>query len=347
MELRNEFWKVKAYIQQQVDSVHFDAFYKDMQLVGISDNKVEIYTPLAERTELISRLAKPKQLLENAIRAVASRDYKVEFTDQFPVLWADIESDERMFHEVNSRWNEILLYLRENFSMVSDNDFRRFYSAVRPVYYHNGILVVSAGIEGGATHLRKRVRLIEESTRAVLRGGDVKVEVFTQGELENNHKGIPPALSYGFSNFRINEKNKAAYVALYGMAKAFPATILYDPLFISGPEASGKSHLVESAMSFIRHRVTNVQISYLTPENTFLLRSAAAESLFCEDDILVIDEVERMGDKAKPLNRILQQRYQCAAQTIIVSRLSAAEVEKNTGIELVNLLNFGLEVVTA
>ncbi|MCX8173416.1 MAG: DnaA/Hda family protein [Thermoplasmata archaeon] len=137
-------------------------------------------------------------------------------------------------------------------------------------------------------------------------------------------------------NFIVGASNRFAYAVAHGISK-YPGK-LYNPVFIFGPEGSGKTHLLNAiagnlqkgALSGKRIVFTNIPIlltvfeKYRDKQSNLVARLVTAESIFIDN----FEEIAGKDELQKLLAGVLIRFVKEEKQVVIGSKISPTEIPK-------------------
>ncbi len=142
---------------------------------------------------------------------------------------------------------------------------------------------------------------------------------------------------YTFDQFVISDGTQLAHAAALAVAEQ-PAQA-YNPLFIYGPPGLGKTHLLQAIGNYVRLHGQGLTVRYATIE-TFThefvtaVRGSGAEAFkrrFREPDVLLIDDVQFIADKARTKEEFFHSfnaLYESGRQLVITSDQPPGDLDR-------------------
>lgn len=183
-----------------------------------------------------------------------------------------------MKEQLEKQWNEILLYLKDNFD-VTDVSYRTFLCALSVYSINGNQLIVSiddSSIGDSKAMIKKRFGVFLQVSIEELTGIHYEIEFKLASELEhedvslkasqevsNKYKFLNP--KYTFDTFVVGGNNDFAHAASLAVAES-PGDA-YNPLFIYGGVGLGKTHLMHAIANYIAANNKEQKILYVTSES--------------------------------------------------------------------------------
>jgi chromosomal replication initiator protein len=149
------------------------------------------------------------------------------------------------------------------------------------------------------------------------------------------HQGERLNPKYTFGQFVIGEGNRLAHAAALAVAE-MPAQT-YNPLFIHGRPGLGKTHLLHAIGNYVQEHGAPLRVQYATVESftsefVDALRrrdTGAFKERFREADVLLIDDVQFIADKARTKEEFFHTfnaLYESGRQLVITSDRSPTDM---------------------
>jgi chromosomal replication initiator protein len=140
---------------------------------------------------------------------------------------------------------------------------------------------------------------------------------------------------YTFDQFVIGDANRLAHAAALAVAEQ-PAQA-YNPLFLHGPPGLGKTHLLHAIGNYVRRYGSGVAVRYATSDDftSGFVRALRGEridafkSAFRDVDVLLLDDVQFLGSKAKTQEEFFHtfdSLYEGGCQLVVSSDKPPAEM---------------------
>jgi chromosomal replication initiator protein len=210
--------------------------------------------------------------------------------------------------DLQAIWTQVCRELRDD---VTDFTFHIWIEPLELAGHHGTTLYVRApGHIRTSVRERHHAQLLKCARRAL--GDDVQLEIvderwhapasLTAAE-PVPFEGLNP--KYTFDQFVIGDGNRLAHAA--ALAAAEMPGQAYNPLFIYGPPGLGKTHLLQAIGNYVQTYGDGLRVRYSTVEEftTDFVRSlqknnaAAFRDRFRGVDVLLVDDVQFLADKAK------------------------------------------------
>ena len=211
-----------------------------------------------------------------------------------------------MFETINSKWQQILEYIRDDQEMGAIS----FNTWLQPLYlacFENNTAYVDGQIPAAAAdYLTRKYLLPLKVAIAEITGIDCGV-VFTFSQSEDDSRiealtieaGLNPR--YTFDTFVVGSNNKFAHAAALAVAES-PGKY-YNPLFVYGGVGLGKTHLMHSIAHFIIRNNPGMKVLYVTSEDftnevIAAIRNGSPSVLtkfrekYRNIDVLLIDDIQ-------------------------------------------------------
>lgn len=160
---------------------------------------------------------------------------------------------------------------------------------------------------------------------------------FDIGELHQNQFESYLNPNYTFDNYVEGDCNRLARAASFAVAQK-PSVTSFNPLMIYGGVGLGKTHLVQAIGNYIKKRMTNKFVLYVSSEkftNQFInaIRENSLQdfmSFYMQVDILILDDVQFLAGKEKTQEtffHIFNHLYQSGKQIVMTSDRPPRELE--------------------
>ncbi len=220
-----------------------------------------------------------------------------------------------MLDEINSKWNDILKLMKEDFD-IADVSFKTWILPLKVHSVENDVVTIIVPEEQtGLKYIEKKyttpfkvtisevlnhefdVRFI--STNDVSKYSDLTRNSMDKAETDYSSSGINPKLT--FDTFVVGENNNFAHAASLAVAES-PGEI-YNPLFLYGGVGLGKTHLMQAIANFIMQNNPSLKVQYVTSEvfTNELIESIRTEKntsnksfreKYRNVDVLLIDDIQ-------------------------------------------------------
>ncbi len=263
-----------------------------------------------------------------------------------------------MIETLKEKWNDILLYLKEEHE-ISDVSFQTWLLPLQ-VYQINedGVLKILVPDANFSGYIRKKYGFllkiaIEEITAIKCeldfivedqikeessKGGQlIKRNVNTVSQAVLQNANLNP--KYTFDSFVVGANNNLAHAASLAVAES-PGEI-YNPLFIYGGVGLGKTHLMHSIANFVLKNNPKAKILYVTSEkftnelidairNKNNFSTTEFREKYRNNDILLIDDIQFIIGKESTQEEFFHTfnaMYEAKKQIIISSDKPPKEIE--------------------
>lgn len=260
-----------------------------------------------------------------------------------------------MKEQLEKQWNEILLYLKDNFD-VTDVSYRTFLCALSVYSINGNQLIVSiddSSIGDSKAMIKKRFGVFLQVSIEELTGIHYEIEFKLASELEhedvslkasqevsNKYKFLNP--KYTFDTFVVGGNNDFAHAASLAVAES-PGDA-YNPLFIYGGVGLGKTHLMHAIANYIAANNKEQKILYVTSEsftNEVInsIRNVKNDSNNMQDfrnkyrniDVLLIDDIQFIIGKESTQEEFFHtfnHLYESKKQIVISSDKAPMNLER-------------------
>lgn len=160
---------------------------------------------------------------------------------------------------------------------------------------------------------------------------------FDIGELQQNQFESYLNPHYTFDNYVEGDCNRLARAASFAVAQK-PSVTSFNPLMIYGGVGLGKTHLVQAIGNYIKKRMMNKFVLYVSSEkftNQFInaIRDNSLQDFmgfYMQVDILILDDVQFLAGKEKTQEtffHIFNHLYQSGKQIVMTSDRPPRELE--------------------
>lgn len=220
-----------------------------------------------------------------------------------------------MLDEINSKWDDILKLMKEDFD-IADVSFKTWILPLKVHSVENDVVTIVVPEEQtGLKYIEKKyttpfkvtisevlnhefdVKFI--STNDVSKYSDLTRNSMDKAETDYSSSGINPKLT--FDTFVVGENNNFAHAASLAVAES-PGEI-YNPLFLYGGVGLGKTHLMQAIANFIMQNNPSLKVQYVTSEvfTNELIESIRTEKntsnksfreKYRNVDVLLIDDIQ-------------------------------------------------------
>lgn len=260
-----------------------------------------------------------------------------------------------MKEQLEKQWNEILLYLKDNFD-VTDVSYRTFLCALSVYSIDGNQLIVSiddSSIGDSKAMIKKRFGVFLQVSIEELTGVHYEIEfklaselkkdnvsLKTSQEVSNKYEFLNP--KYTFDNFVVGGNNDFAHAASLAVAES-PGDA-YNPLFIYGGVGLGKTHLMHAIANYIAANNREQKILYVTSESFTnevinAIRNAKNNSNDMQNfrnkyrniDVLLIDDIQFIIGKESTQEEFFHtfnHLYESKKQIVISSDKAPMNLER-------------------
>ena len=255
-----------------------------------------------------------------------------------------------MLETIKEKWNEILEYLRNEFS-ISEVSFTAWLEPMEVINFHDETVFIKVPENSiGIQYIKKKYyQPLKVSIGEIL--GEIYEIKFVISEASEITPPAPAAASpsvferanlnpkYTFSSFVVGENSDYAHAASLAVAES-PAEI-YNPLYIYGGVGLGKTHLMQSIAHYILSYNPEMSVLYVTSE-TFTneiidaIRNDNSSSIadfrekYRNIDVLLIDDIQFIGGKTSTQNEFFHTfntLYENSKQIVISSDKPPKEID--------------------
>jgi chromosomal replication initiator protein len=263
-----------------------------------------------------------------------------------------------MLETLKSKWNEVLLYLKEEHE-VSDVSFDTWLMPLK-VYDVTDDRVVKLIVPDHIflSYIKKKYNFLLKVAIEEITGIKCEIELMVADQIQeespssnqliasNNNVVSQTAIQsanlnpkYTFDTFVVGANNNLAHAASLAVAES-PGEI-YNPLFIYGGVGLGKTHLMHSIANFILKNNPKAKILYVTSEkftnelidairNKNNISTTEFREKYRNNDVLLIDDIQFIIGKESTQEEFFHTfnaLYEAKKQIIVSSDRPPKEIE--------------------
>jgi chromosomal replication initiator protein len=263
-----------------------------------------------------------------------------------------------MLETLKSKWNEVLLYLKEEHE-VSDVSFDTWLMPLK-VYDVTEDHVVKLIVPDHIflSYIKKKYNFLLKVAIEEITGIKCEIELMVADQIQeespssnqlimtNNNVVSQTAIQnanlnpkYTFDTFVVGANNNLAHAASLAVAES-PGEI-YNPLFIYGGVGLGKTHLMHSIANFILKNNPKAKILYVTSEkftnelidairNKNNISTTEFREKYRNNDVLLIDDIQFIIGKESTQEEFFHtfnSLYEAKKQIIVSSDRPPKEIE--------------------
>jgi chromosomal replication initiator protein len=263
-----------------------------------------------------------------------------------------------MLETLKSKWNEVLLYLKEEHE-VSDVSFDTWLMPLK-VYDVTEDRVVKLIVPDHIflSYIKKKYNFLLKVAIEEITGIKCEIELMVADQIQeespssnqlimtNNNVVSQTAIQnanlnpkYTFDTFVVGANNNLAHAASLAVAES-PGEI-YNPLFIYGGVGLGKTHLMHSIANFILKNNPKAKILYVTSEkftnelidairNKNNISTTEFREKYRNNDVLLIDDIQFIIGKESTQEEFFHtfnSLYEAKKQIIVSSDRPPKEIE--------------------
>lgn len=292
----------------------------------------------------IGRLSKRRQRSVCVCLDGGKRRFEIDVYVRPPVMIVGATRGKQAVTTIASHaWSEMLSFVRREHGGIA----RGWFDALRPIEISGGVVRIQAMNKAQVDYLERSARNAFVQAAQAVTGRLVAVSFELAEELEQDQQtaeaicsfgdsGLPADPNCSFESLVAGPCNRLAVAAAQAVADNPGGA--YNPLYVYGPDGTGKTHTLHAIAGAVRANLPGLRTVLLTGEaftNQFMQAEEGGLGLdfrrrLEQTDVLILDDIQHLAGRTRSQEaffHLFNALHQAQRQVVVSASAPPAEID--------------------